>query len=508
MSQGIKVNAGFDVGSQQPLDSRQWLSADEMKNADINIMPDPYFAINKEDHFLYIFSKSNSENESTGYFTKYTNDGGMSVWKGSEAERDALPEETKADESIIFYTWDVANDYKYVASKTVTVVENMSEADYQALETKDAGTIYTTPGNIRVGQESILSNFNWLAGKKINFLGDSITRGHIDNETAMDRPYPKNVAMLLNCVCNNYGISGSTLVDNSAPYSYQSFIDRMVNMDKDADVNVVMGGTNDFGHSQILLGNFSDTGSSTIYGALKTIAEYLITNFPNAINVFCAPIRFGSQNNGRYSMEELVYAVKSVAKSYGFVFIDTYHNLPGWMPQNATLLARYGVNGTDTTHPNQLFSDTIFGKYIAESILRLDGGNSLTPKDEPFVRMILDFANYYGGNWWSGVLKGWVEDNILHVNFNSCSLKQANGGASFSNGEQGWNNDEYKLKIPTTSGYVREWKLIYTTNSSNPVAFTYIGNGENQWIWQGVNTYTGTYPAGPIYTCVDIPLDR
>lgn len=156
---GINVNTGFSVGSANPIDTRQWLSTVDMKNADVNTMPDPYFAINKEDHFLYIFSKTNPISESTGYFTKYTSDGGMTVWKGSEAERNALPEETKADESIIFYTWDTDSaEYKNVVSKTVGTVENMSEADYQALETKDARTIYTTPGHIRVGEESIVSS--------------------------------------------------------------------------------------------------------------------------------------------------------------------------------------------------------------------------------------------------------------------------------------------------------------------------------------------------------------
>ena len=163
---GININAGFAVGSANPIDTRQWLSTAEMKSADVNTMPDPYFAINKEDHFLYIFSKANPTSESTGYFTKYTNDGGMTVWKGSEAERDALPEETRADESIIFYTWDTASaEYKYVVSKTVGTVENMSEADYQALETKDAGTIYTTPGHVRVGEESIVNDSSKFAKK-------------------------------------------------------------------------------------------------------------------------------------------------------------------------------------------------------------------------------------------------------------------------------------------------------------------------------------------------------
>lgn len=163
---GININAGFTVGSANPIDTRQWLSTADMKNADVNTMPDPYFAINKEDHFLYIFSKTNTISESTGYFTKYTNDGGMTVWKGSEAERDALPEETRADESIIFYTWDTASaEYKNVVSKTVGTVENMSEADYQALQTKDARTIYTTPGHIRVGEESIVNDSNKFTKK-------------------------------------------------------------------------------------------------------------------------------------------------------------------------------------------------------------------------------------------------------------------------------------------------------------------------------------------------------
>ena len=58
---GININAGFTVGSANPIDTRQWLSTAEMKNADVNTIPDPYFAINKEDHFLYIFSKTNSK---------------------------------------------------------------------------------------------------------------------------------------------------------------------------------------------------------------------------------------------------------------------------------------------------------------------------------------------------------------------------------------------------------------------------------------------------------------
>lgn len=347
---------------------------------------------------------------------------------------------------------------------------------------------------------------NWLKGKTINFLGDSITRGHISNAEAMERPYPANVANILNCTCNNYGISGSTLVNNTAPYSHLSFIDRMVDMDKTAAVNVVMGGTNDYSHSDILLGNFSDTGSSTIYGALKTIAEYLIAEFPNAINIFCAPIRYGaSTNNGRYSMEELVYAIKSVAKHYGFVFIDTYHNLPNWMPSNATLLARYGVNGIDTTHPNQLFSDTVFGPYMASSILRLDGGNALTPKDEIYVRDILDLTTYADSTWLTGKIKGWVEDGVLHMYFSNATMLKAGGGARF-NEDASWNNAEYKLNVPKTS--VMGWQPLHIFNTNKIAGFIYAGNGVNAISWQYNSEYDGSFPTGVFFTGIDVPLDR
>ena len=43
---GISINAGFEFGSAQPVDSRQWLTTEQMLNADVNVFPDPYFAIN------------------------------------------------------------------------------------------------------------------------------------------------------------------------------------------------------------------------------------------------------------------------------------------------------------------------------------------------------------------------------------------------------------------------------------------------------------------------------
>lgn len=356
---------------------------------------------------------------------------------------------------------------------------------------------------------SEFSSLNWLKGKTVNFLGDSITQGFLDGSHVMERPYPSIVANMLECTCNNNSVAGSTLVGSGASYSYESFTTRMTSMDKTADMNVVMGGTNDYAH-QVDIGKLSDTGTSTIYGALNTIAQYLISEFPNAINVFCAPLRFGTQNNTRFAMEEIVYAVKSVAKKYGFVYIDTYHNLPGWNPQIQALVTKYGAGGTDTTHPNQLFNDMCFGKYMAMSLLRLDGGIAVTPKDPPFIRPILDFSNYYEGNWFTGSLRGYVDEGILYVNFSGCTLLQAGGGAPIANisnaNSTGWDIVNYCPNIPTSSGYVGEWKLLQGANDQKPCGFMFLGNGENSWRWMAMPV--DTYPTGPIYADIHFPLDR
>lgn len=348
------------------------------------------------------------------------------------------------------------------------------------------------------------STVNWLEGKTINFLGDSITWGHVAGQQ-MERPFPSIVGKRLRCTANNYGVSGSTLVGSSAPYSYQPFVDRMTSMDKSAAMNVVMGGTNDYGHSDILLGNLSDTGSSTIYGALKTIAEYLLENFPNATNVFCAPIRYGaSYNNGRYAMEELVYAVKSVAKKYGFVFIDTYHNLPGWMPSNATALARYGVNGVDQVHPNQKFNDEIFGPYMSTSLLRMDGGNIVSPKDPHYCREILNMENYYGGAWFSGAISGYIDEGILYCNFTGQKIHAAGGGAFTIEG-QGWNNAEYKPSQDLAS-FVGGWEPVYGLDGK-PIMVWFTGNGSNSWSWNP-GSISETIPSALTYQSFELPLDR
>lgn len=64
----IKLVQGFDIRQPLPIDGRILLSEDEMKNVDTNLMPDKYFAINKDDGRLYLFDKNNSTSTTTGGF--------------------------------------------------------------------------------------------------------------------------------------------------------------------------------------------------------------------------------------------------------------------------------------------------------------------------------------------------------------------------------------------------------------------------------------------------------
>lgn len=181
MTNGISINAGFEFGSAQPVDSRLVLTNSEMLHADTNIFPDPYFAINADDRFLYIYSSNNTYSETTGYFKKYTSDGGKAQWYGTESEYQALPVETQSDTSIVFYRYGSDSEKNYVVSDhSIKQEVYMSESDYQELETKDSDTMYATETGIRIGENyvatsnslsystnEVLTGGTWIDGKPI-----------------------------------------------------------------------------------------------------------------------------------------------------------------------------------------------------------------------------------------------------------------------------------------------------------------------------------------------------
>jgi hypothetical protein len=70
----ININAGFELGSKQPLDSRQYLTKEQMLNINENIMPDAYFCICKNDGNIYTYNKDNEIDPETGKFRPVNSD--------------------------------------------------------------------------------------------------------------------------------------------------------------------------------------------------------------------------------------------------------------------------------------------------------------------------------------------------------------------------------------------------------------------------------------------------
>lgn len=193
--------------------------------------------------------------------------------------------------------------------------------------------------------------------QKMNCLGDSITFGYCnENGDAMPKPYPsliqENFEFLRVC---NYGINGSTLADGENPM-YLRYHD----MD-DADIISVLGGTNDFGRTQIEispLGCMDDHSGNTVYGALHLLCSGLKKKYPQAIIFFMTPLRCGGDtipNKYGYCLKDVKIAIERVCKRYDIPVLDLYTK-GGFDPTDPEFLKKYGV---DDWHPNQQFVEEI-----------------------------------------------------------------------------------------------------------------------------------------------------
>lgn len=175
-----------------------------------------------------------------------------------------------------------------------------------------------------------------LRGKKINFLGDSITQGiGASDESKCFVSLMKEKCALAEA--RNYGVGGTRIARqsemNDTPYDYD-FNMRAEIMDRDADVVVVFGGTNDFGHGQAPLGKMEDREVFTFYGALHTLILYLIENFRDSEIVFMTPLH----RHNDYSMQgcwkpegveqrplcDYVRAIKEVCEYYSVPVLDLF----------------------------------------------------------------------------------------------------------------------------------------------------------------------------------------
>lgn len=197
-----------------------------------------------------------------------------------------------------------------------------------------------------------------LENAKINFLGDSITEGH---GIAPEETFVSRIAEATGALCRNYGIGGTRIARQRVPSEKSrwdmDFCSRAGQMDPDADVVVVFGGTNDFGHGDAPMGTMEDRTVDSFYGALHTLYLSLLNRFPRSSIVILTPLHRITEDmpvsqSGRffrhYPLKDYVRAIREVAEYYALPVLDLYA-VSGLQPRVEVINEAYFLDGL---HPN------------------------------------------------------------------------------------------------------------------------------------------------------------
>ncbi len=212
-----------------------------------------------------------------------------------------------------------------------------------------------------------------LKNKIVNFLGDSITEG-VGVEDQSNR-YDMRLARLWELKkANNYGISGTRFAHQhktSEPPSFDlNFCGRALYMDKEADLIIVFGATNDFGHGDAAFGSDGQNTPETYCGAVRYLMNTLKVTYPDARVVFITPARRDtgpdcSAYNSR-PLIDYVNKIKEYAPEFGFHVLDFYKKLPidPAKPKQREKYAPDGLHFNDDGHE-------ILAKTIADFVEKI-----------------------------------------------------------------------------------------------------------------------------------------
>ncbi len=203
-----------------------------------------------------------------------------------------------------------------------------------------------------------------LNGKKINFLGDSITEGACLED--WNNVYWMRLGRETGATVRGYGIGGTRIAPRLNPERpgeegfSQYFGSRVESMDPDADIVVVWGGTNDFGHGDVPLGTIHDRDNTTFYGALHCLYRALWEKYPTATIVVMTPLhRVGEHDTLNEHGNPAIAPFKvirdtiiEVAAYYSFPVVDLYaiSNLNPELPAIKEAFMPDGLHPNDAGH--------------------------------------------------------------------------------------------------------------------------------------------------------------
>ena len=202
-----------------------------------------------------------------------------------------------------------------------------------------------------------------LSGKKIAFLGDSITEGiGVDKK---ENIYWNRIAASTGAISYGYGISGTRIAVQERispdPSWDKHFASRVETMIPDADIVVVFGGTNDFGHGEAPFGTMADRTEDTFCGAMHSLLQKLMNRYPTAQLVVMTPLHRLVEDE--YGLNEVgvrrcgvlrnyVDAIMEIAGFYGIPVLDLFR-VSGMQPRvecNRVLYMPDGIHPNDAGH--------------------------------------------------------------------------------------------------------------------------------------------------------------
>ncbi|MBQ8554409.1 MAG: SGNH/GDSL hydrolase family protein [Clostridia bacterium] len=211
-----------------------------------------------------------------------------------------------------------------------------------------------------------------LQGKRINVLGDSITFGHWASSDGTN--FVSLLAKEHGAICRNYGVCGTRIARQRTPSWNPSFdedfVTRALTMDPDADVVIVFGGTNDFGHGDAPLGVMSDRRQDTFYGALHVLYRTLLERYPAAAILVLTPLHRTNEADPRGdgnkaedvgTLHTYVDIIREVAEYYSLPLLDLYAS-SGLQPCVEIIREHYMPDGL---HPNDAGHRVLANKIAA-----------------------------------------------------------------------------------------------------------------------------------------------
>lgn len=211
-----------------------------------------------------------------------------------------------------------------------------------------------------------------LKGKKIAFLGDSITEGV--GASCKEKRFTDVVAAQTGAICLNYGIGGTKIARQKVPSEVPSwdmdFISRVDGLDPEADIIVVFGGTNDWGRGDAAFGTMEDRDIYTFYGALHTLYTMLIEKYPTSQIVILTPLHRrketdpaadGNRPNTWGVLKDYVNAIREVAEYYSLPVLDLFKN-SGIQPAIPIMKELYMP---DALHPSDAGHKVVADKIIS-----------------------------------------------------------------------------------------------------------------------------------------------